>query len=663
MFYLELASLAAFFLVQLLGPAVWGATSRWAKSQVLPLSPIFWLAFALAFHLVSSILFRLLCNLLPMPYWVYAGAHLLGWGYWFYRHKDQKAWIGEKLLGFTKLVFSGTGLSFLLGLIFVTQMFIRYQNKPAQIYFQDEQQRASIAQAITIAYPPPEFQVYSHSTYRYYNFAEVFAVNLAQFSHMPVVDVYMHQLLIFNWLLIFVGFWALAGAHSKRSGWIVVPLFMMFFLVQGPGGAEKILHFTLRQNTFALGLSLVAVALFLKFLDGKGKAYFYLGLTLVALITGVKLLAVTPLVAALPLIGLWALVRQRIKVVELGLGAVALVVAVLGIYRMVIYNPSLTAHQGLIYDTAHYWVGFYERQMVTPYHNTLFGWLQTYGEAHWGGTKLGLWMPFFYCLEFVALALAGWAMWGRKDFFRRPGPLFVILGGWASMEVFMLFRFDIGGSSSSIEYFLFFGAWLVSAQGAAVFAEGVAKTRNWGAAVMMVMVVLISMNLYQFKDMYAFEGLDNHFGHTSPEVNACKDLIQRSEPQDWVLHNYYRYPSMWSFNSLCARRAVLSSQVRGAINQDNLVYDAIRPLADRYFLGQMDQAEAAQFLANHEVKWVMWNYRLTDMLPSGQALLETVFDAQENVTLYRVRQEMLPPRGEPGTALPPGAKAPAPPVP
>jgi len=169
----------------------------------------------------------------------------------------------------------------------------------------------------------------------------------------------------------------------------------------------------------ALGLSLVAVALFLKFLDGKGKAYFYLGLTLVALITGVKLLAVTPLVAALPLIGLWALVRQRIKVVELGLGAVALVVAVLGIYRMVIYNPSLTAHQGLIYDTAHYWVGFYERQMVTPYHNTLFGWLQTYGEAHWGGTKLGLWMPFFYCLEFVALALAGWAMWGRKDFFRR----------------------------------------------------------------------------------------------------------------------------------------------------------------------------------------------------------------------------------------------------
>ncbi|MDT8445383.1 MAG: hypothetical protein RRB13_00635 [bacterium] len=654
----EVLMTCAFLLVHLFTPAWILSTSPWAQRQKEPLSPVFWLSAALVFHLLSSILFRLLCHWVPMHYWVYAGAHLIAGGYWIYRHWDQGRFVKQALKRTGKKVFSSAALAFLIGLIFIRGMFYGYQFQAVQYYFQDEHQRASIAQAIAISYPPPEFQVYApNSTYHYYNFTEVFAVNLAQFSGVAIENIYFYELLVLNWILVFIGIWAIAGAHSRRSGWVVLPLFVFYFLIQGVGGAEKILHFTLRQNTFALGLSFLAISLLLKFSKGERIANFQMALLLVGLITGVKLLAVTPLVFILPLIGLWALYKRHISFVSLGLHALALISMVLGIYWLIIYNPAASAQGSLVFDPHHYWLGFWSRQFSDPYHNELYVALVNYLETTQGGPKLHWVLPPFFTLEYTGLAIVGLFLLGWRHLAKYPAPLFVLAGGWASMAIITLFKFH-NLSSSSIEYFLLFGAWVFSAQAVGLFAEGMAKQRSWGAFAFLVFFFGYAMNSYAYKDIDKFRGLTNHFLHSGNEMVACDMLREQSAPTDWVLHNFYRYPSNWSFNSLCARRAVISSTAGGAINQNGALYAAITPLANRYFEDQMDSAEAAQFLANHEVKWVIWVHRLKSVKPSALELLENVYYAEETVALYRVKLELLPPKGPAGTSLPAGSPSP-----
>ena len=592
--------------------------------------PFFLLGGALFADIALSIGYRTLATQVGLPFWPFWLLHLAAFAYWLWRVKAPREQIWHRMIGWLR-VRKGRALVFLLGICLVLLFFNKVTKLEPRHYYHDEQLRAAIAVFIPLAYPPIDFEVYSHSRFHYFHFNELLAANLAQTSRVDVATFYFQWQLALNWILIFSAFWAILNSYKTRPALVVLGLFWFFFLIQGMGGDQKISHWGMRQNTFALTLLLLSTYGLLVFLRRGRVEYFGLAALLGSLIVGAKLLALTPLMPIFPIVGLWGWWQKKISFTRLSLIGGVLVALSLGWYVLCIYNPAESAQVALVYEPGGHWVHEYGKWLGTRYPSQLF---YNYFRGDFDPFWLWLVLPAFYQAEYLGLFLLGLFVGWRKLGTQWMVPL-LMAGGWFSMAIFTLYKFTASGTS--IVYFLFFGAWLFAVLACHFFLEGFSE-RGWSGRAVILAGALFAWSFFGYAqaDLRHYSGPENHYRHSDAEMALFKLLRAHTEPTDYVLHNLYHYPALYSFSSMAQRRSVLSSSVSGGIFQDAEVFARLKLQADRFFEGTLPTEETKEFLKTYEVKVVVWFDRFGSPQPMDSEIFETLY-RHGGLGLYKVK--------------------------
>lgn len=127
---------------------------------------------------------------------------------------------------------------------------------PIQFYHRDELFRMSLAWAVQKEIPLQNMLVWTGLA-KYYHVAEFFAGSASALTGTPVETVYFRFMLPLNWVLLFFGMRGLLVQYKPGFGrYIPHAAFLLFFLSH----VKMLAHFTFRQNTFALGLTVLAMS-------------------------------------------------------------------------------------------------------------------------------------------------------------------------------------------------------------------------------------------------------------------------------------------------------------------------------------------------------------------------------------------------------------------
>ena len=431
--------------------------------------PAFFLGLSSCLVLVPSILYRVMISPLGLPFWGFTLIYVVMFLFvlWGLRDVQERAVWQQRRQRWLEVLRPHL-LPFLVATGLLVLVFVFFTLRPQGAYYQDEYQRMAIAQGIKQHFPPVDLFVYTDEFYKYYNFNELWAATLSQASQLKLRSVYLHWNLLFNWLSILLGFWVLVGTSKPNRPWLTLLLFGIFFGLQGIPGDQKISHLTFRQNTFALAHMLFGAKLLLDFLDRPQKwGNLAVAAWCLSALVGIKLLALTPFLLAVPLFVLDPNQFKKIQVKTLvAIGTLGSGLAVFW-YLWLVRGESSSAQPFLQFDPNHYWAFVYASRISEQYGITVFAYLLDWTNRLFGSPGYFVWVPLVY--ELTGFLIAGFALcW--SPFKQLRGFLYLILGGWASMVVFGLFKFPTGGSEGSIVYFIFFGSWLLEAAALAAFA-------------------------------------------------------------------------------------------------------------------------------------------------------------------------------------------------
>ncbi|MDT8446967.1 MAG: hypothetical protein RRB13_08785 [bacterium] len=590
----------------LLAPYVCGP--RWWRIENLPA----WLAGGMVWHLFSSAFFRMTLQPLGVPfvvYWSVPGAFLVLGLVQLWRSSPSKQQWGRFIAQFARIRYLFT----LLGFLLVLAVFYGYNYRPLDNYYNDDNQRATIAQLIKVAYPPPEFHVFTDDHYRYYNLTELLAANLSELSGIDTLVTYFHHVFLLNWVLIFIGLWILINEPRKAPGWFSLLAFIFFGTAQGIGGAQKMGNLGLLQNSFALAMLFFGLWAIFRFYTTNRYSYFILAILTGSLVAGIKLVAFLPLMAAIPVAGIDHWIKGRIPFKQLGFAGVLSASSVLFWYYINIYNPNPHAQASLHFNPSHWFIAEYAHRITTQYGMTWFdgdGWERIYV----------LWFPWLFHLEPILLFLLGWSLTRRlpRELETNRLQASLIFIGLVGTLVFTLYEFDL--SQGSIIYFLIFGSWVFTVLALRRLSQAYRGGTRLGTSLFLATLTLGAYSLYGYHDLAVYKGSPNST-RPSPDELKIYELIRQRTPRDAVvLHDYYLVRDMWSFGSLAARRAVVSSLYElGAINQAPELYHQKIDEANAFYSGQLAPAESQRFLEENQVAAILSIKRLH---PGSGSLLD-----------------------------------------
>ncbi|OGG93111.1 MAG: hypothetical protein A2508_10725 [Candidatus Lambdaproteobacteria bacterium RIFOXYD12_FULL_49_8] len=474
-------------------------------------------------------------------------------------------------------------------------------------YYEDELFRLSLAQEILRHYPPQEFLVATEGHFGYYHLTELFAVNLSQFGQISLPEVYLRFLVGINWMLIFAGFWAVLSAREPVPPWLGLGLTLFFFTIQGMASGQKIAHFGFREDTLGLAIMFFAAAAVLRYGAKKLPLDLVLAVLLSSLLVGIKVVALAPLLLAVPLVGLWAFFRREadwrliLTALVLGLGASGLV------YIACFGFDTQSVQTSLEYYKGHDWIAIYSERMVqaSPVYAFLLNKINNWTGFDYKNSLF----PIFYLGDSLILLCLALCRRSRVGF--DPAPILLFLGAIGTLRVFLYYQFT--HAPSSISYFLFYGSWAFSAWAAMVFARRWAGRPRLGLVLVLLLVAFAGYQ-YAWERRNDFSAMSQYSYHPD-EVEAFAQLNKKTKPSALVLHNYYQGPRAFGISALTHNRSVISSQYDDALFQDPKVYQAVQTQADLFFAGKMDQEEQTVFLEEYRVQAVVWIEKNSPILP------------------------------------------------
>ncbi len=165
------------------------------------------------------------------------------------REKERR----EEFYGILKYIFSSETAVF-LALAVAIAAYLTYDK--VQLYYHDELFRMSLARAAQKSIPLQNMFVWTGGI-KYYYAAEFYAGSVSAITKIPLETVYFRFMLPFNWLLLFFGMKGILGQYnSAYKRYIPHAAFLILFLSH----VKMLVHFTFRQNTFALGLAVLAMS-------------------------------------------------------------------------------------------------------------------------------------------------------------------------------------------------------------------------------------------------------------------------------------------------------------------------------------------------------------------------------------------------------------------
>lgn len=593
---------------------------KWLDNYEFPLV----LAVGLTHNIISSALYRSIAGKIHISISYYYILHLffiLSLSLYIYNNRQtvlqriklfmSKVKILDKDL--MKQIFS-----YIIVFIFLLTMVYKFSVLPYHKYHTDQLHRMSIAHFIKLGYPPPEFHVYSDRTYKYYNFTELITANISQFTNIEIRWIYFRFMLFFNWSIIFLAFIGILNSQKPKYYFFKSFLFIFFILIQGPGSAQKISHFLFRQNTFALGfllLSCYSIFLFFK----TDKYFYYLSSIIVgSLVIGMKLIAFSVLIPIIPIAGIYALVKNKINLKKIIIGGILALILCSTWYLWLIHNPAPGARPSLHFNVSHCWMQTYSTWLqYYPYdkHNyTNFIFIILKKSFNKLNISMDfLLVPVFALFEYIIFVLLGiiFNNEAEKRAFNRKMLVFYS-GAISSILIFCCFELTI--SVSAIIYFLFFGSWAFQVFSSCFLIQSVSKKNHKYIMFIVILLFFMSLNNYSIKmwsvnypksRLFAYK-LCNHYKFTQQELRAFEVLKENTDPDSYILHNYYRTNQLWSFAALTARKAVITSHYEGAVNQDHKLYRKIALEADKFFNGEYSQDEIGELLKKYEVQAVFW---------------------------------------------------------
>jgi len=148
-----------------------------------------------------------------------------------------------------------------VGLAAALAAFLTYGN--IQFYYDDELFRMSLASETLKGIPIQNMLVWK-GLMKYYYATEFYAASACAVTGIPLETVYFRFLLPFNWTLLFFGMrGTLAVLRPEFRRYVPHAAFLLFFLAH----VKQLFNFAFRQNTFALGLSVLAVSALSSFLS------------------------------------------------------------------------------------------------------------------------------------------------------------------------------------------------------------------------------------------------------------------------------------------------------------------------------------------------------------------------------------------------------------
>ena len=125
-----------------------------------------------------------------------------------------------------------------------------------QLYYGDELFRMSLVWAAQKSIPAQNMLVHSGIMHYYYA-TEFFAGSVASITRIPLETVYLRFMLPLNWILLYFGMKGILAQHKPDfKRYIPHAAFLLFFVAH----VNMLTHFTFRQNTFALGLSVLGMS-------------------------------------------------------------------------------------------------------------------------------------------------------------------------------------------------------------------------------------------------------------------------------------------------------------------------------------------------------------------------------------------------------------------
>ena len=152
-----------------------------------------------------------------------------------------------------KSVFSAETAVFLAAAV-VLAAYFTYDKVP--LYYGDELFRMSLAWAAQKGIPAQNMLVYS-GVMHYYYAAEFFAGSASSVTKIPLETIYFRFLLPLNWTLLFFGIRGILAQYNPGFKRYIPHAAFLLFLLAHP---NMLTHFTFRQNTFALGLAVLAMS-------------------------------------------------------------------------------------------------------------------------------------------------------------------------------------------------------------------------------------------------------------------------------------------------------------------------------------------------------------------------------------------------------------------